>query len=728
MDPIRLSGLSSGFDWEAMVQKLIAVERRPIDMLRQRQAEIQRKKQAWLDVQSRLDNLSGRLGDLKLAATFLSKKAVSADDKKVTAGATTAALNGTYTVTVKQLATASRITSASDIGGALDAGVSLVRAGFGVTPTSGTFTINGVQFTIDASTQTLTDVMNAINASAAGVTASYDAVADQLVLKANATNTQMQLGAASDTANFLSVTQWQTTPQVLEADSKYTIRVNGLGKVLMGEKLQSAHLRTALSPSTGSFKINNVTIAYDAAADTLKDVIDRINRSGAGVTASYDPGTDKFTLVSNQTGNLDIAVQDVSGNFLAAVGIGSTNLVPGQNAVYAIAEVNGGADMTSTSNSVTTAVDGVTFNLVAVSDKDAANNWIPTRVTIAGDVQKAVDAVKAFVDQYNSVQDFIAQKLSYGKIEDKKDDGDLAGDPTLAGLQSALRRLVSGRVSNLTGSYSTLAEIGIQTTNDKTAKLTVDETKLRAALDAKPRDVQELFYTETNYALGTRGATVTASSELGGHPASTVINGITDSALWAGGEGWSDNTASTFPDTLTIDFGRIRNLEKIVIYTLEPAATNGIRDYTLTLDNGTTSKTVATVTGNTQGVITHLIPTTAARSITLSISGTNAADGYSKVLEIQAYEANGVAALLDQQVRAFAAGGTGIISDKDQSMQKSIDALTKQIGKMEERLAQREKTLYNQFIAMEQALSKLGTQRTWLNNQLGIMASQWSTR
>lgn len=723
MDPIRLSGLSSGFDWEAMIQKLMAVERRPIDLLKQRQAGIQRKKQAWLDVQSRLGNLSSRLGDLKLAATFLSKKATSADDKKVTASATTGALDGTYTVTVKQLATASKVTSSSDIGASLDAGVALVKAGFGVPPTSGTFTLNGVQFTIDASTQTLTDVMNAINASTAGVTASYDAVTDQLVLAANSPGGPIQLGAASDTSNFLSVTQWQTTARVGDA-----ITVNGLGKMLTGEKLQSAHLRTALSPSNGSFKINNVTITYDATADTLKDVIDRINKSGAGVTASYDPGTDKFTIVSNQTGNLGIALQDVSGNFLAAMGISSTNVVLGQNAVYAIAEVNGGADMTSTSNSVTTAVNGVTFNLQAVSDKDAANNWIPTKVTIASDVQKAVDAVKAFVDQYNSVQDFIAQKLSYGKIEDKKDDGDLAGDPTLANLQSALRKLVSAKVSNLTGSYSTLAEIGITTTNDKTAKLTLDETKLRSAVETKPRDVQELFYTETNYALSTRGATITASSELPGHPASTVINGVTDPNLWAGGEGWSDNTPSTFPDTLTIDFGQVRNLEKVVIYTLDPAASNGIRDYTLTLDNGTTSKTVATVTGNTQGVITHLIPTTAARTLTLSINGTNDAGGYSKVLEIQAYEANGVAALLDQQVRQFAASGTGIISSKDQSMQKSIDALTKQIGKMEERLAQREKTLYNQFIAMEQALSKLGTQRAWLNNQLGIMASQGSTR
>ena len=46
----------------------------------------------------------------------------------------------------------------------------------------------------------------------------------------------------------------------------------------------------------GKFTINGVTIEYDVDTDSLQDIIDSINSSGAEVTASYDSDTDKVTL------------------------------------------------------------------------------------------------------------------------------------------------------------------------------------------------------------------------------------------------------------------------------------------------------------------------------------------------------------------------------------------------------------------------------------------------
>ena len=64
----------------------------------------------------------------------------------------------------------------------------LSNAGFAVTPNpTGTFSLNGVSISYDTSVDSLQDVINRINASTAGVAASYDAVQDRMVLKSKST-------------------------------------------------------------------------------------------------------------------------------------------------------------------------------------------------------------------------------------------------------------------------------------------------------------------------------------------------------------------------------------------------------------------------------------------------------------------------------------------------------------------------------------------------------------
>lgn len=72
--------------------------------------------------------------------------------------------------------------------------------------TSGTFTINGVQIAVK-SNNNLFDVINSINASSAGVVASYDSATGQITLAAKNSGPQsIVLGSGSDTSNFLSAT------------------------------------------------------------------------------------------------------------------------------------------------------------------------------------------------------------------------------------------------------------------------------------------------------------------------------------------------------------------------------------------------------------------------------------------------------------------------------------------------------------------------------------------
>jgi flagellar hook-associated protein 2 len=76
-------------------------------------------------------------------------------------------------------------------------------AGFVTPVTAGTFTINGQKISV-AADENLSDVLNAINSSTAGVTAVFNAVSGQIQLtNSNSGPQSIVLGATGDTSNFL---------------------------------------------------------------------------------------------------------------------------------------------------------------------------------------------------------------------------------------------------------------------------------------------------------------------------------------------------------------------------------------------------------------------------------------------------------------------------------------------------------------------------------------------
>lgn len=260
------------------------------------------------------------------------------------------------------------------------------------------------------------------------------------------------------------------------------------------------------STSNWDFSINgtNVTVkSSSGSSPTLSDIANSINRAQAGVTASLiqvDSSNYRLSITSNKTGQANaITFADPNGT-LTALGIGAN---PGafdgtagsggisQQALDASFSVNG-VSITSASNTVTTAIQGVTLNLVA------GNNSTST-VTVAADPSVAQKAVQAFVDQYNSVQSFIASELSYDTTT--KTSGDLFGDAQLQGIQSRLRGMMGGTFDNPTSPYSILSDVGISTSADnfgEDASLTFDTTKFTEAFANNPQSVANLFSASYN--------------------------------------------------------------------------------------------------------------------------------------------------------------------------------------------------------------------------------------
>ena len=99
----------------------------------------------------------------------------------------------------------------------------------------------------------------------------------------------------------------------------------------MKSALSLANFATAVSDGgsgAGEFKINGVSISFNSSTDSVSDVLNRINASAAGVTASFDSVNDRFLLTSKATGDMDIAMEDVTGNFLSATGLSGSTTHP----------------------------------------------------------------------------------------------------------------------------------------------------------------------------------------------------------------------------------------------------------------------------------------------------------------------------------------------------------------------------------------------------------------
>ena len=144
-----------------------------------------------------------------------------------------------------------------------------------------------------------------------------------------------------------------------------------------------------------SFPAAILAISFNASTDTVNDVLARINDSAAGVTARYDSINDRFLLTNKSTGDVGIALEDVTGNFLSATGLSSGTLSRGKNLLYA---VNGGSQMVSPSNTIPASaspVPGLSVTALKVGT---------TTVEVATDTTKIKTAITDFITEYNKVQ------------------------------------------------------------------------------------------------------------------------------------------------------------------------------------------------------------------------------------------------------------------------------------------------------------------------------------
>jgi len=483
---LGVSGLASGFDWRSLVDQLAEVERAPQRRLLSEQQDLQTRKTAYTSITTQLSVLQNRVDDLNNGELFDSRSVKSSSEEIATALAESGAALGTYAYHIIQLATASVRNGSANIASAINAttdvsALKLSDASFSTAVGGGTFTVNGKQVTIVAA-DTLQGVFDKINAATGGdITGSYDPNTDSITL-ASTSSAEIVLGSATDTSNFLQVTHLSNN-----GGSSITSS-SSLGSIQLSGALSSANLATTIDDGgsgAGLFKINGVEIAFNSSKDSISEVLKRINDSTAGVTASYDAVNDRFLLTSKVTGDIGIALEDISGNFLAATGLGGGPLQRGQDLLYT---VNGGGQLSSRSNTITedsSGIEGLSVTVLSAGD---------TAITVSSDSAKIRKAITDFIDDYNKAQGLIdTNTASTTDAKGKVTAGTLAGESDAYNISADLRRFVMPSLSSLTGTFKRLENLGI-TSNGNDDKLTLsDGAKLDAALTANLGEVKSFF-------------------------------------------------------------------------------------------------------------------------------------------------------------------------------------------------------------------------------------------
>src|SRR5699024_8647130 len=102
---MRVGGIVSGMDIEAMVSKLMEAERMPLDRMKQQQTRLTWKRDAFREINNTLLELDNMMLDMKLSTTYNPKNATSSQEGAVTATANSNASNGSYEISVENLAT-----------------------------------------------------------------------------------------------------------------------------------------------------------------------------------------------------------------------------------------------------------------------------------------------------------------------------------------------------------------------------------------------------------------------------------------------------------------------------------------------------------------------------------------------------------------------------------------------------------------------------------------------
>ena len=247
----------------------------------------------------------------------------------------------------------------------------------------------------------------------------------------------------------------------------------------------------------GSYEINLEL----SGNETLEDVVSMINeRDGLATASILNDGTE----ISPYRLQISAATTGLAGELLVD-GLDFTTLSSAQDAKVVLgSNPDSGVLITSSSNTLTDVVPGLTIDLVGVSDE-------PVTITISRDTESVVETFRNLIDGFNSAIDRIDELSDYDP--ETETAGILLGEGTLRMVERRLMRMVIERLPGAAGDLQRLGDLGVRLRN---GRLEFDEQKLLDALEDNPEEVIQFFTDEESGMAALMKEQLQAITETGG--------------------------------------------------------------------------------------------------------------------------------------------------------------------------------------------------------------------
>ena len=297
---------------------------------------------------------------------------------------------------------------------------------------------------------------------------SYAATSDSDAIVASATDKAVQ-GTYEVTVDQLASAE-RTYSSVMTTDLSEALNLSGTLTLQVGTG--------DLVDPEGTLLVGAPTLSIDIdPGDTLESIVNKINAGDLRVQAStfYDGSGYRIQVSGLDVGADNDVVFDDDG-----LGFGFND--PGatvQAAQDALVHIDGFA-VTSADNQIEGAIQGVTLALTQETDD-------PVKISVNTDTDALKAKIEKVVSAYNSVVDKVHVMTGFGQT--KAVNSTLAADSTLRNVLSRMSSVLSQSFGS--GSFNTLASIGIELNNNATISL--DGDKFDAAIAEDLRAVQTVL-------------------------------------------------------------------------------------------------------------------------------------------------------------------------------------------------------------------------------------------
>ncbi|QPL45644.1 flagellar filament capping protein FliD [Halomonas sp. A40-4] len=212
----------------------------------------------------------------------------------------------------------------------------------------------------------------------------------------------------------------------------------------------------------------NIDVAADSSLEDIRDAINASKDSGVSASVIFDGEGYRLALSSSETG-LDASVSGFSfvnadGTDVTTPPFASDTAQSGQDVALTV----NGIAITSASNSIEDAIQGVTLNLgeLSLGDGETASST----VTVERNTLKVREAIGDFVEAFNDVKSTIGTATNFDS--ESGEAAELVGDSTVRTIENRLRSVLTSGVAG--GELATLSQLGITLQRDGTLEMDDD--------------------------------------------------------------------------------------------------------------------------------------------------------------------------------------------------------------------------------------------------------------